>query len=107
MLIGRAKEAYALECVLAEIRAGLSGILVLRGEAGIGKTALLDWAVGQAGDMQVARVTGVESEMSMGFAGLHLLLLPFLGGLERPPEPQPEALESAFGLVTRRWPCWS
>jgi len=53
VLIGRAKEAYALECVLAEIRAGLSGILVLRGEAGIGKTALLDWAVGQADDMQV------------------------------------------------------
>jgi len=99
VLIGRAKEAYALECVLAEIRAGLSGMLVLRGEAGIGKTALLDWAVGQAGDMQVARVTGVESEMSMGFAGLHLLLLPFLGGLERLPEPQREALESAFGLV--------
>ncbi|HUK70052.1 MAG TPA: LuxR C-terminal-related transcriptional regulator [Streptosporangiaceae bacterium] len=99
MLIGRAKEADALECVLAEIRAGLSGMLVLRGEAGIGKTALLDWAVGQAGDMQVARVTGVESEMSMGFAGLHLLLLPFLGGLERLPEPQREALESAFGLV--------
>ena len=99
VLIGRAKDAYALECVLAEIRAGLSGMLVLRGEAGIGKTALLDWAVGQAGDMQVARVTGVESEMSMGFAGLHLLLLPFLGGLERLPEPQREALESAFGLV--------
>ena len=52
-------------------------------------------------------MTGVESEMSMGFAGLHLLLLPSLGGLERPPEPQREALESAFGLVTRRWPCWS
>jgi len=103
-LVGRAKETHALECVLAEVRDGLSGVLVLRGEAGIGKTALLDWATGQASDVQVARVAGVEPEMDLAFAGLHLLLVPFLGGLERLPAPQREALECAFGLVAGRAP---
>jgi len=98
-LVGRAKETHALECVLAEVRDGLSGVLVLRGEAGIGQTVLLDWAAGQASDMQVARVTGVEPEMDLGFAGLHLLLVPFLDGLERLPAPQRDALECAFGLA--------
>jgi hypothetical protein len=93
-------ETAALGDVLAAVRDGLSGVLVLRGEAGIGKTALLDWAAGQADDMQVARVGGVESEMNMGFAGLHQLLVPFLGGLEALPPPQRQALGSAFGLVT-------
>src|SRR6266699_7352273 len=89
----------AEEGVLAAVRDGLSGLLVLRGEAGVGKTALLDWAAGQAGDMQVARVAGAEAEMDMGFAGLHQLLVPFLGGLEGLPAPQRQALGSAFGLV--------
>jgi DNA-binding CsgD family transcriptional regulator len=99
-LLDRVVETAALGGVLAAVRDGLSGVLVLRGEAGIGKTALLDWAAGQAGDMQVARVAGVESEMNMGFAGLHQLLVPFLGGLEALPSPQRQALGSAFGLVT-------
>src|SRR6266516_1805219 len=98
-LLDRAVETDALEGVLAAVRDGLSGLLVLRGEAGVGKTALLDWAAGQAGDMQVARVAGAEVEMDMGFAGLHQLLVPFLGGLEGLPAPQRQALESAFGLV--------
>jgi hypothetical protein len=90
---------------IVEVRDGLSGVLVLRGEAGIGKTALLDWATGQASDVQVARVAGVEPEMDLAFAGLHLLLVPFLGGgLERLPVPQREALECAFGLVAGRAP---
>ncbi len=92
-------ETGALEGVLAAVRDGLSGVLVLRGEAGVGKTALLDWAAGQAGDMRVARVAGAEAEMDMGFAGLHQLLVPFLGGLEGLPAPQRQALGSAFGLV--------
>ena len=92
-------ETGSLEGVLAAVRDGLSGVLVLRGEAGVGKTALLDWAAGQAGDMQVARVAGAEAEMDMGFAGLHQLLVPFLGGLEGLPAPQRQALGSAFGLV--------
>src|SRR5690349_12118759 len=98
-LLDRAVETGVLEGVLAAVRDGLSGVLMLRGEAGVGKTALLDWAAGQAGDMQVARVAGAEAEMDMGFAGLHQLLLPFLGGLEGLPAPQRQALGSAFGLV--------
>jgi hypothetical protein len=98
-LLDRAAETGALEGVLAAVRDGLSGVLMLRGEAGVGKTALLDWAAGQAGDMQVARVAGAEAEMDMGFAGLHQLLVPFLGGLEGLPAPQQQALGAAFGLV--------
>jgi DNA-binding CsgD family transcriptional regulator len=98
-LLGRAVETGALEGVLAAVRDGLSGVLVLRGEAGVGKTALLDWAAGQADEMQVARVAGAEAEMDMGFAGLHQLLVPFLGGFEGLPAPQRQALGSAFGLV--------
>jgi DNA-binding CsgD family transcriptional regulator len=98
-LLGRAVETDALEGVLAAVRDGLSGVLVLRGEAGVGKTALLDWAAGQADEMQVARVAGAEAEMDMGFAGLHQLLVPFLGGFEGLPVPQRQALGSAFGLV--------
>ena len=99
MLTDRVVEIAALERVLAAVRDGLSGVLVLRGEAGIGKTALVDNAVARAGDMQVARVVGVESEIELGFAALHQLLVPFLGGLERLPVPQREALQLAFGLI--------
>jgi hypothetical protein len=71
VLLDRAAESAALEGVLGAVRDGLSGVLVLRGEAGIGKTALVEWAAGRAGDMRVARVAGVQAEMGMGFAGLH------------------------------------
>jgi DNA-binding CsgD family transcriptional regulator len=98
-LLDRTAETGALEGVQAAVRDGLSGVLVLRGEAGVGKTALLDWAAEQAGDMQVARVAGAEAEMDMGFAGLHQLLVPFMAGLEGLPAPQQQALKSAFGLV--------
>ena len=81
------------------MRDGLSGVLVLRGDAGIGKTVLLEWAAGQAPDMQLARVAGIQAEMGMGFAGLHQLLVPFLGGLDGLPGPQRQALGAAFGLV--------
>ncbi len=100
MLLGRAEEKAALDQVLATVRAGASGVLVLRGPAGIGKTALLDWAAGRAGDTQVARVVGVESEMDLGFAGLHQVVVPFLGELERLPGPQQAALGAAFGMVS-------
>jgi DNA-binding CsgD family transcriptional regulator len=85
--------------VLAAVRDGLSRVLVLQGDAGIGKTVLLEWAAGQAHDMQLARVAGIQAEMGMGFAGLHQLLVPFLSGLDGLPGPQRQALESAFGLV--------
>ena len=99
MLVDRAVEAEAVKRLLAAARDGLSGTLVLRGEPGIGKTALLDYAVENADGMQVAQVTGLESEMDLGFAGLHQLLIPFLGGLEQLPVPQREALGSAFGMT--------
>src|SRR6201981_868858 len=99
MLVGRPKEIDALEDLLTGVRDGLSGVLVLRGELGIGKTALLDWAAGAAGDMRVARVAGVDSEMVLGFAGLYQLLVPFLDGLDRLPAPQRAALQSALGLA--------
>ncbi len=98
-MLDRATETAALEGVLAAVRDGLRGTLVLRGDAGIGKTVLLEWAAGQAADMQLARVTGIQAEMGMGFAGLHQLLMPFLGGLDELPGPQRQALGSAFGLV--------
>jgi DNA-binding CsgD family transcriptional regulator len=85
--------------VLAAVRDGLSGVLVLRGDAGIGKTVLLEWAAWQAHDLQVARVAGIQAEMGMGFAGLHQMLVPFLSGLDGLPGPQRQALASAFGLV--------
>ena len=100
MLLGRAGETAALDQVLATVRDGASRVLVLRGPAGIGKTALLDWAAGRAGDTQVARVVGVESEMDLGFAGLHQVVVPFLGELERLPGPQQAALGAAFGMVS-------
>ena len=99
MLLGRAGETAALNQVLATVRDGASGALVLRGPAGIGKTALLDWVAGQAGDMRVTSVIGVESEMDLGFAGLHQVVVPFLGDLERLPAPQHAALSAAFGMV--------
>ena len=99
MLVGRTRETGALEDILAAVRDGLSGALVLHGEAGIGKTALLDWAAGKAGDMQLTRVAGLETEMNLGHAGLHQLLVPFLDGLDLLPAPQQAALQTAFGLV--------
>jgi DNA-binding CsgD family transcriptional regulator len=98
-LLDRGTETVVLDGVLTEVRDGLRGVLVLRGDAGIGKTVLLEWAAGQASDMQLARVAGVQAEMAMGFAGLHQLLVPFLGGLDGLPGPQRLALGSAFGLA--------
>ncbi len=99
MLVDREAEKQELDGLLAAVREGLSGAVVLRGEAGIGKTALLEYAVGSAADMRIARAVGIESEMELGFAGLHQLLVPFVGGLERLPGPQREALGSAFALI--------
>jgi DNA-binding CsgD family transcriptional regulator len=99
VLLERKQECRELDRLLAGVREGLSGVLVLRGEAGIGKTALLEHAVESATGMHITRVTGVESEMELGFAGLHQLVMPFLGGLGNLPAPQREALGSVFGLA--------
>src|SRR5882724_2844896 len=99
MFLDRRPELEALEGLLQAVRGGFSGTLVLRGEPGIGKTALLDHVIDSAGDFRVARVEGVESDIALSFAALHQLLFPFLAGLARLPTPQERALESAFGMV--------
>jgi predicted ATPase len=95
---GRASECAVLDEVLGTIRGGESRSLVLRGEAGIGKTALLEYLVKSASDLTVMRAVGVESEMELAFAGLHQLCAPLLDRLPRLPAPQREALEIVFGL---------
>jgi DNA-binding CsgD family transcriptional regulator/tetratricopeptide (TPR) repeat protein len=97
-LRGRDREREALDGLLASVRAGSSGALVIRGEAGGGKTALLDYTVQQASGCRIARVTGVESEMELAFAGLHQLCAPLLAGLPQLPAPQAQALTVALGL---------
>ncbi len=98
MLLGRAPERQALMDVLERARRGESAVLVLAGEAGIGKTALLDLAAELATGMQVLRARGVESEARVLFGGLLELLRPALGALDRIPEPQAEALGGALAL---------
>jgi DNA-binding CsgD family transcriptional regulator len=100
MLLDRLPERAALSGLIDAARAGRSGVLVLRGEPGVGKTALLDWAVGSAAGLRVARVAGVESEMELAFAALQQLCVPMLGKLEGLPDPQRAALDVAFGLET-------
>ena len=97
-LRGRSPECTALDGLLTAIRGGESRSLVLRGEAGIGKTALLDYLVETASDLTVARAVGVESEMELAFAGLHQLCAPMLDRRARLPRPQRRALEIVFGL---------
>ena len=98
MLIGRRTERDALERLLREARDGRSGVLVLRGEPGVGKTALVEYAVESASDFRVARAVGVESEAELAFAVLHQLCSPMFDRLERLPEPQRNAMGVAFGL---------
>ncbi|MCX4766775.1 AAA family ATPase [Streptomyces sp. NBC_01275] len=96
-LLGRHNECRALDDLLAGVRAGRSGVLVLRGEAGVGKTALLRYLLDRAG-CRTVRVAGVQSEMELSYAGLHQLCAPLLVGLDHLPEPQRDALGTAFGL---------
>jgi hypothetical protein len=98
MLWGRGQECEALDGLLADVRAGRSRVLVVCGEPGIGKTALLDYAIQLASGFRVARAAGVESEMELPFAALHQLCGPMLGRLGALPAPQRDALGVAFGL---------
>jgi hypothetical protein len=97
-LRGRRRECDLLDQLLDPVHAGDSRVLVVRGEPGVGKTALLDYLVGQASGCRVAHAAGVESEMELVYAGLHQLLTPMLDRLERLPAPQANALRTAFGL---------
>jgi DNA-binding CsgD family transcriptional regulator len=97
-LVDRIGERDVLERLVAGVRAGQSRVLVLRGEAGVGKTALLRHLSAAASGFRIARAAGVESEMELAYAGLHALCAPMLGRLEQLPEPQRDALSTAFGL---------
>src|SRR5919109_3410263 len=98
VLLGRAGERQVFDRLLENVRGGQSPVLVVRGEAGVGKTALLHYCARQASGFRVARIAGVESEMELPFAGLHQLCAPMLGRLDALPEPQRAALRVALGL---------
>jgi DNA-binding CsgD family transcriptional regulator len=98
LLRGRRSECGTLDRLVDAVRAGESRALVLRGEPGVGKTALLQFAIDSAPGFRVARAVGVESEMELAFAGLHQLCAPMLDRFERLPPPQHDALATAFGM---------
>ena len=87
VFVGRRSECETLDRLLEDARAGRSGALVIRGEPGVGKTALLEYAIDSAADLRVARAVGVESEMELAYAALHQLCAPMLDRLERLPAP--------------------
>jgi len=97
-LQGRHRERDALDRLVSGARAGTSGALVLRGEAGLGKSVLLDYLLVHASGCRIVRASGIESEMELAYAGLHQVCAPFIDQLERLPAPQREALGTAFGL---------
>ena len=97
-LLDRGRERGELDRLVTDVRTGQSRVLVLRGEAGIGKTALLGHLSAAAEGCRIARAAGVESEMELAFAGLHALCAPMLGRLGHLPAPQREALNTAFGV---------
>src|SRR3954463_16735861 len=103
-LRGRAKECALLDDLVSAIRRGESRSLVLRGEAGIGKTALLEYLIASAPDATVVRAVGVQSDMELPFASLHQLCVPLLDRLQTLPAPQRQAMEIVFGLTAGEAP---
>src|SRR5215218_1579740 len=97
---GRSSERQALDRLLERARQGHSGVLVIRGEAGMGKTALMRHAAVEASGFRISQVSGVESEMELPFAALHQLCSPLLDRLDALPEPQQDALGVALGLAS-------
>ncbi|MFG1622489.1 AAA family ATPase [Kribbella sp. NPDC049227] len=97
-LRGRRSERATLDELISAVRSGEGRSLVLRGEAGVGKSALLGYAMTRASDLRVLQVVGVESEMELAFAALHQLCTPMLHRLDRLPAPQRDALATVFGL---------
>ena len=98
MLVGREAEQRELDSLLDSARNDRSAVLLLRGEAGIGKTALLEYTQQQANDMQVLRCVGIEAEHELPFAGMHQLVRPCTDLIDRLPDPQAVALGRALGL---------
>jgi DNA-binding CsgD family transcriptional regulator/tetratricopeptide (TPR) repeat protein len=103
-LLGRTGERELLDSVLANVRQGQSAVLVLRGEAGIGKTALLRYAARQASGFRVAQIAGVEAEIELPFASTHQLCAPMLARLDALPGHQRDALQVALGLSSGNAP---
>ena len=97
-LLGRRDERDKLDQLIEAIRSGQSCVLVVRGELGVGKTALLKFLVEQASGFRLAQAVGVQSEMELAFAGLRQLLAPLLDRVDRLPIPQRDALRTAFGI---------
>lgn len=97
-LVGREAECATLDRLLADVRGGESRVLVLRGEAGVGKSALLDHLIAKSAGCRVVAATGVQSEMELPFAAVHQLCVPMLDLLDTLPEPQRDALGTAFGM---------
>jgi hypothetical protein len=104
MLIDRLGERDSIDELLAGVRAGRAGVLVVLGEAGVGKTALVEQVIRSGSGFNVARALSTESETELAFAGLHQLCVPFLDRLDRLPAPQRDALEAAFGIVSGQAP---
>src|SRR4051812_43657882 len=102
--LDRTSEREVLDRLLAQVREGESAVLVIRGEAGIGKTALLRYTARLASGFRVAQVTGVEAEMELPFAGIHQLCTPVLDQLDALPQPQRDALNVALGLASGEVP---
>jgi DNA-binding CsgD family transcriptional regulator len=103
-LLGRQREREVLGRLLAGLRAGHGGVLVVHGEPGVGKTALLDWMAEEGRQLRVLRTVGVEGEMELPFAALQQLCSPILDLSERLPDPQRDALSVAFGLTAGQAP---
>ncbi|MGP0025667.1 MAG: LuxR C-terminal-related transcriptional regulator [Streptosporangiaceae bacterium] len=99
VLVGRSGDCGALDELVEAIRHGLSRSLVILGDPGIGKTRLLEYAAQAAGDVRTVKIAGLESELRLGFAALHRMLVPFLDRVGLLPAPQRAALDSAFGLA--------
>ena len=97
-LAGRAEECDVLDELVADIRVGKSRSLVIRGDAGIGKTALVNYATDAAVGFEIARAVGIESEMQLPFAGLHQVCRRMFERIDRLPAPQADALRIAFGM---------
>src|SRR5262252_4572920 len=98
-LVGRDQECAVLDQMLADARAGTSGVLVVQGPPGVGKSALLGYAADHAGPVRVLRATGIEAESGLPFSGVHQLLRPVFGLLDRLPAGQAAALRGALGLA--------
>src|SRR5258708_29879732 len=95
-LRGRSSECETLRGLISTVQTGSCQVLVLRGEAGVGKTALLEYLTGLASDFRCVHVAGVQSDMELAFAGLHQLCAPLMDRVEELPEPQRQALAVAL-----------